>query len=121
RLFQVPEHLDFQGQFARRVGGGAHVFPFTTGSNPRMTKRPGTKDTVTGRANANGAPRLPRTRLQPLLHQGPRPVAYVVVPLEDAPPPQGGEQALGALVVRPEFGQVSAGLGRSLLEGGEQP
>ena len=30
RLFEILEHFDFRGDFARRVGGDAHVFPFTT-------------------------------------------------------------------------------------------
>ena len=47
-------------------------------------------------------------------------MAYVILPLEDAAPAEGAEQALGALIVRPEFGQVTPGLGRTLLEGGHQ-
>ena len=48
-------------------------------------------------------------------------MAYVVVPLEDPAPAQGGQEPLGAVVVGPELGQVGAGLGRPLLEGRQQP
>src|SRR5262249_33443365 len=54
---------------------------------------------------------------EPFLHQRPALMAYVVFALEDAPPAQGGQQPLRALVIRPELGQVAASLRGTLLEG----
>src|SRR5690349_19897906 len=85
-----------------------------------MTKRPATKDTVTGRACANEGG-LTGVGPEVLLHEGPALVAYVVLPLEDTSPTQGPQQALGPLVIRPEFGHMPAGLSRTPFEGRQQP
>src|SRR4051812_7908639 len=63
---------------------------------------------------------LPPIRLQALLHQRPGPMPYVVFALEDTAPAQGAEQPLRPLVIRPELGEMAAGVGGALLEGREQ-
>ena len=109
RLFQIPEHFDLQGQFARRVGGGAHVFPFTTVSLSLARQNdqpPKIQWLVRAYANRDGWSKLRRLASSRFSIRAQRPVADVVLPLEDAPPAQGAKQAFGPLVIGPELGQV---------------
>ena len=124
RLFEVLEHFDFRCEFARRVGGDAHVFPFTTVRLPRYNEKT-SHETYSGwsrqrqRAAATGAYRGSAPSRFSIRDQ--LAVADVVLALEDTPPAQGAQEALRPLVVGPELGHVPAGLGRPLLERRQQP
>src|SRR5687768_9119568 len=51
-----------------------------------------------------------------LFHQGPGTASQVAFSYEDAAPPQGGQQSLGAGVVGPELRKMGTGLDRASFE-----